>query len=63
MFKAIDTSNEFVLTTRLDDGQLFIEMRHYDMEGLTFSCFELILNDAMLSDNILRVFDSVEELF
>ena len=39
MLKAIDKSKEFLLTTRLDNGELSIDMRHYDEDGPNVSCF------------------------
>ena len=63
MLKAIDTSKEFILTTKLDKGELSIDMRHYDLEGPNVSFFELSLKNDTLSNDILKVFDSVEELF
>lgn len=51
------------MTTRLDEGILTIEMRHYDHQQETVSFYGLVVGDEDLSDDLTRVFGTTARLY
>ena len=61
--QAVDSTRLSTLTTKVENGSMYVDLKMFDVKGESASFFDLTISNDNLPEDIRVVFGSVESMF